>query len=486
VAASFVPPGGLAASTGTALSRGRGTQSGGQGAGVAPSYYVQNFGCRAAQADGAALELALRSQGLGPSDSRAAAGLVVINTCTVTAAADQDARQAIRRAHRENPAARILVTGCYAQRAPHELAAIPGVTWVVGNSHKPYIAGLVQLAPAHLPFHGQIHVGDIGAQTEFLSSPVENSVHDRTRPNLKIQDGCHNRCSFCIIPAVRGPSRSMPAGQVVAQVGGLAARYREIVLSGINLGRWGRDLPDRPRLPALLRRLVSQTEVARLRLSSVEPLDWTDELLELLASEPRIARHVHAPLQSGSDPILRRMHRRYRARHYAGRILLARRLMPEAAIGADVMVGFPGETDADFEATRRLIAGLPFTYLHVFTYSARPSTAAAAWPGQVAAPVKRERNRILRDLAEEKGQAFRQSLVGRRLSVLTLDEPGCASTTALSDNYLKVVIEGEPIPPNRIVEVELLSAQGAARPLWSPFSAPSAASMPGLPEAAPR
>ncbi|MBI3666065.1 MAG: tRNA (N(6)-L-threonylcarbamoyladenosine(37)-C(2))-methylthiotransferase MtaB, partial [Acidobacteria bacterium] len=397
------------------------------------TFYVHNFGCRAAQADGAALESALRARGLRPAAARSSADLVVLNTCTVTCAADEDARQAVRRAHRENPQARILVTGCYAQRAPKELASLPGVSWVVGNTHKHRIVELVQIAPslpeyeqeaaASLPFHGQIFVSDILEQREFLAAPVEDSAHDRTRPNLKIQDGCNNRCSFCIIPSVRGHSRSAPADNVVEQVRGLGSRYCEVVLSGINLGRWGRDLEGRPRLAGLTRRLLEETEVARLRLSSVEPMDWSDELLELMASEPRLARHVHAPLQSGSDRILRRMHRRYRPGHYADRVLKARRLMPQAAIGADVMVGFPGETEFDFEATRQFVAGLPFTYLHVFTYSARPGTPAAEMPDQVPATVKRERNRILRELAAEKGQAFRSSLVGQTLSVVTLAMP---------------------------------------------------------------
>jgi threonylcarbamoyladenosine tRNA methylthiotransferase MtaB len=188
-------------------------------------YYVQNFGCRATQADGAALESLLAAKGLKVAEERRAADLVVLNTCTVTAAADEDVRQTIRRVHRENPEARILVTGCYAQRAPQELAGMPGVGWVVGNSHKSEIANLVTIADAEVtPYHGNIHVGDIFAQRDFLSAPVEDAAGDRTRPNLKIQDGCNNRCSFCIIPFVRGRSRSAPAEQVVEQVRGLARK----------------------------------------------------------------------------------------------------------------------------------------------------------------------------------------------------------------------------------------------------------------------
>ncbi len=409
-------------------------------------FYVQNFGCRATQADGAALESLLAAKGLEASGERAAADLVVLNTCTVTSSADDDVRQTIRRVHRENPAARILVTGCYAQRAPQELAAMPGVEWVVGNSHKTEIAGLVTAAP----YHGNILVGDIFAQRDFLSAPVEDAAGDRTRPNLKIQDGCNNRCSFCIIPFVRGRSRSAPADQVVEQVRALAARYREVVLSGINLGRWGREPGSTMRLAGLLRRLLEETGVERLRLSSVEPMDFSDDLLHLMAVSGRIAHHVHAPLQSGSDRVLRRMHRKYRPRHYADRVMKARALMPAAAIGADVMVGFPGETDGEFEESRRFIAEMPFTYLHVFTYSERPGTPAAASAGQVPMRVRKERNRILRELAAGKNRAFREGMVGSTLPAVTLDESGIA----LTGNYLKVEM-AVPREANRIVDLKI-------------------------------
>jgi threonylcarbamoyladenosine tRNA methylthiotransferase MtaB len=409
-------------------------------------FFVQNFGCRATQADGAALESLLAGKGLEASEQRASADLVVLNTCTVTSAADDDVRQTIRRVHRENPDARILVTGCYAQRAPDELAAMAGVEWVVGNSHKTHIADLVTAAP----YHGNILVGDIFAQRDFLSAPVEDAAGDRTRPNLKIQDGCNNRCSFCIIPFVRGRSRSAPAEDVIAQVRSLAARYREVVLSGINLGRWGREPGSTMRLAGLVRRLLAETDVARLRLSSVEPMDFSDELLSLMAGSGRVARHVHAPLQSGSDRVLRRMHRKYRPRHYADRVMKARAMMPDAAIGADVMVGFPGETDAEFEESRRFIEEMPFTYLHVFTYSERPGTPAAASADQIPMRVRKDRNRILRELAAAKNLAFRESMIGRRLSSVTLDEHGIA----LTENYLKVEM-AVPRATNELVDLEI-------------------------------
>jgi threonylcarbamoyladenosine tRNA methylthiotransferase MtaB len=408
-------------------------------------FFVQNFGCRATQADGAALESMLAGKGLIAAGERADADLVVLNTCTVTSAADEDVRQTIRRVHRENPESRILVTGCYAQRAPEELAAMAGVEWVVGNSHKTQIADLVTAAP----YHGNILVGDIFAQHDFLSAPVEDAAGDRTRPNLKIQDGCNNRCSFCIIPFVRGRSRSAPAEQVVQQVRGLAERYREVVLSGINLGRWGREPGSRMRLADLIRLLLVETPIQRLRLSSVEPMDFSDDLLGLMAAEPRIAKHVHAPLQSGSDRVLRAMHRKYRPRHYADRVRKARGLMPDAAIGADVMAGFPGETDADFEESRRFIEEMPFTYLHVFTYSERPGTPAADRE-QVPVRVRKDRNRVLRGLAAAKNRAFRESMIGRTLSAVTLENTGIA----LTENYLKVEL-AESREANRIIEVKV-------------------------------
>ncbi|HVW86294.1 MAG TPA: radical SAM protein, partial [Bryobacteraceae bacterium] len=268
---------------------------------------------------------------------------------------------------------------------------------------------------------------------------------------------CHNRCSFCIIPFVRGKSRYIAADQVVEQVRALSAKYKEVVLSGINLGRWGREAGSAMRLPDLLRRLLDETEITRIRLSSVEPMDFSDDLLGLMADSPRIAKHVHAPLQSGSDAILRLMHRKYRPRHYADRVLKARRLMPEAAIGADVMTGFPGETDELFEESRQFIESMPYTYLHVFTYSERPGTPAASMEGVVPMPVRKERNRILRELAAEKNAAFREAMLGREVTAVTMEPPGLA----LTDNYIKATLD-LPYAPNRLVRLRprALSEQG--------------------------
>jgi threonylcarbamoyladenosine tRNA methylthiotransferase MtaB len=423
-------------------------------------FWIKNFGCRASQADGAAIEAGLAAKGLAPASDAGEADLVVLNTCTVTATADDEVRQTVRRIHREHPQARILVTGCYAQRAPEEIARIEGVSLVVGNSHKTQIPDFVTM-----PYHGQIQVGDIFEQRDFLSAPVDDALGDRTRPNLKIQDGCNNRCSFCIIPFVRGRSRSASPDQVVTEVRRLAAKYREVVLSGINLGRWGRDFEGRARLVDLLRRLLNETPVERLRLSSVEPMDFSDELLGLVAESSRVAKHVHAPLQSGSDRVLRRMHRKYRPRHYADRIWKARALMPDCAVGADVMTGFPGETDEEFEESRTFIESLPFTYLHVFTYSERPGTPAAESSAQVPMAVRRNRTRVLRELAARKNLEFRRAMIGRTISVVTLDRG------ALSENYLKVSLAAAR-EANRIADIRIggisgdgLSEVGALRVL---------------------
>jgi len=428
------------------------------------SFYVQNFGCRATQADGAALEQQLSAQGLERAEQPGQAEVVVLNTCTVTAAADQDARAAIRRIHRVNPGCQILVTGCYAQRAPEEIASLPGVRWVVGNSHKHQVselvgrdvargsgangaeaANFVPLSDLRTPRStgASLLVGDIFAHTELLAAPVFDALAERTRPNLKVQDGCNNRCSFCVIPYVRGRSRSLPLEEIVGQVSHLvAAGYREVVISGINLGRWGRDLRPQLRFPALVRAILEQTGLERLRLSSIEPMDWSEELIELAAGSPRIAKHAHVPLQSGSDHILRRMHRKYRPWHYAQRLHKIREAMPTAAIGADVMVGFPGESAAHFEQTRALVEELPFTYLHVFTYSARPGTAAATLPEQVPPAIAHERNRVLRELAAQKKLAFQRSFVGKPLEAITLSTYDGECTEALSDNYLKLRLAG--------------------------------------------
>ncbi len=426
--------------------------------------FVQSFGCRASQADGAGLETAFEQNGLASVRTADQADLVVLNTCTVTATADSDARHAVRKLQRENPAAKIVVTGCYAQRAPEELAAIPGVTWVVGNSHKTLIPDIVlRERNAAEEYHGQIFASDIANTREFLAAPVLDAYSDRSRPTLKVQDGCSNKCSFCIIPSVRGRSRSASLQSVLDQIDELAPRYPEVVLSGINLGRWGRDLETNLRFVDLIREILKQTSVRRLRISSVEPMDWSTDLLELMAGESRLAQHVHIPLQSGSDAVLKRMFRKYRTRHYASRLELAYQLMPDAAIGADVMTGFPGETEAEFAETKRFIEEHPFTYLHVFTYSERPGTTAAAMEQPVPVTLRRERTRILRELSDVKNLEFRRKMLGRTLSAVVLQ-----GTKALSSNFLPIELSASR-DCGSLINVKIGEALPNGLREWEPF-----------------
>ncbi len=450
-------------------------------------YHVENFGCRTSRADGDAIAAALGALGAGPAEEAAQADLVVVNTCSVTAEADRDARSYIRRAQRENPKARIVVTGCYAQRAPEEVRALPGVSAVVGNSHKNQVASIAlrgsnEFVPvASLQAESSVFAarpflltGDIFAHSDFQLPPLPalpGHAH-RTRPSLKIQDGCGNRCTFCIIPSIRGNSRSLPAEKVLQAVREFAdSGGKELVLSGINLGRWGRDLVPQCLFEDLLVEIFETTSLPRLRISSVEPMDWTDGLIALFArwgagehrhSHPRLARHAHLPLQSGSDAVLRRMHRRYRPWHYAERVAAVRAAAPDAAIGADVMVGFPGETDAEFQENFDFIRALPFTYLHLFPFSARPATPA--WEIHRENPVSgiavRERMAALRRLIEEKNLAFRSRFLGRTLSAVTLIPDRDGKSSALADNFLPVEIDGD-WAANALVSVRIAKFSGA-------------------------
>ena len=444
-----------------------------------PTFYIEQFGCRATQADGAALERQLLERGCTSAQDASDADIVVVNTCTVTASADAQARDAIRKLHAANPRVRVIVTGCYAQRAPEELSRLPGVAWVVGNSHKPQIPDLIetifastgsarsngffplfaisQASQPKMQQSAEILLGDIFDQQTLLTSPVFGGEGNRTRPTLKIQDGCNSRCSFCVIPFVRGKSRSLRPDSVIRELQKLSqSGYREIVLSGINLGTYGRDLAPRVEFEDLLRRVLDETAVERLRISSIEPMDVTQDLVELFASTDRLAQHFHMPLQSGSDRILAAMHRWYRAEHYARRVELIHERLPHAAIGADGIAGFPGETEDDHAATLAFIEALPFTYLHVFSYSKRPGTKAASLSSHVPGAVIKRRARELRALGERKSAAFRQSQMGRHLRVLTLhssEDPANTRTPALSTNYLPVLVDGV-FPANQWLDVK--------------------------------
>lgn len=467
-----------------------------------PGFHVENFGCRAARADGEAVSDRLRAAGMRETYAPGA-DVVIVNTCSVTAEADRAARAFIRRAHRANPEARIVVTGCYAQRAPEELAGLAGVAAVVGNSHKsltPEIA--IQLAPplsataiisqAEMVTIESIlsprvvsGMAPIWADDRFAHSFIEEAQlvpGAQTRPNLKIQEGCANRCTFCVIPQTRGSSRTLPAATVLNQVKGfVAAGGNELVLSGINLGRWGCDIsgdslaieggrPPRT-LAALVRRILEGTALPRLRLSSIEPMDWGEELIGLMAEfgGGRLARHAHLPLQSGSDAVLRRMHRRYRPWHYEEKVrALVSAAGPQLTLGADVMVGFPGETESEFEETLELARSLPFGYLHLFPFSPRPGTRGWALHRErpVDAGAVEERMSALRALAAEKCKMHRQQFVSRELEALTLHTPAvlqsAGRTSALTENFLPVELEGS-FGANRLVRVRVtgLNAEGS-------------------------
>jgi threonylcarbamoyladenosine tRNA methylthiotransferase MtaB len=457
-----------------------------------PGFHVENFGCRAGRADGEALGSRLRAV-CQPAGSPDQADVIVVNTCSVTSEADRAARAYIRRAHRNNPHARILVTGCYAQRAPEELASLAGVAAVVGNSHKalaPEIAlqiatGGVPTASAassaFVPTHALFsNSAPIWADDHFAHSFIEEaplSGEEQTRPNLKIQEGCSNRCTFCVIPQTRGPSRSLARDTIIRHVEDfVSAGGNELVLSGINLGRWGRDLSPAAgqgccTLAALVREIIETTSLPRLRLSSIEPMDWDNSVLSLMREYggTRLARHAHLPLQSGSDAVLRRMHRRYRPWHYAEKITaLTEAAGPELTLGADVMAGFPGETETEFVETLDFLRELPFGYLHVFPFSARPGTPG--WSLHAASPVParelESRVSALRDLAAEKSRTHRLSFVGRTLDAITLHTPALLAaqgrTAALTENFIPVELEGR-LPANRLIGVRpsSLTAGGA-------------------------
>jgi threonylcarbamoyladenosine tRNA methylthiotransferase MtaB len=364
--------------------------------------------------------------------------------------------------HRDNPEARIIVTGCYAQRVPEELASLEGVAAVIGNSHKGLTVQASLLAVETLIRPSPlVLVDETFAHTELARLPFAAGAN-QTRPNLKVQDGCGSRCSYCVIPATRGPSRSTPLHECLDDVRRFVdSGGQEIVLSGINLGRWGRDLQPARTFTELVTAILRETDLPRLRLSSIEPMDWGSGFLALFSEfatgpRPRLAPHAHLPLQSGSDEVLRKMYRRYRPWHYAERVQAVRGLLPDAAIGADVMVGFPGETDAQFKESYDFIDTQPLTYLHLFPFSARPGTPG--WELHQQSPVEKgvvaERMAALRALAEEKARAFRRGFQGQVMSVVTLAGGDEATTPALAANFLRVEIK-DKIPANLMVSVHI-------------------------------
>jgi threonylcarbamoyladenosine tRNA methylthiotransferase MtaB len=408
-------------------------------------YSVVTFGCRVNQADSLSLEGSLRARG-GVSTSPDEADLVVVNTCSVTATADQGARQTIRRIARSNPDVRIVVTGCYATRRPEELGELPNVTHVVTNPFKDDLLSVIDLnnvpslSTAHRYGGGD---GPCGA--------LEPGVAGRTAFTLRVQTGCEEQCSYCIIPTTRGKSRSVPLAEITRQLTHVvAAGYKEIVITGVHLGSYGRDLGDGSTLATLVRRLADWDADVLFRISSLEPMDCTEEIVDLVAASPRLAPHFHLPLQHGADSVLSRMRRPYTAGAYRLLVERIRELMPHASIGSDVIVGFPEESAAEFDETESLLMELPLTHLHVFPYSDRPGTDASAMTGKIDGVTIRDRGHRVRAIGHEMSTRFRLSQLGTVRRALSVDD----GRSAVTDNFLKVRLP-EQVARNQWIEARI-------------------------------
>ncbi len=420
------------------------------------------FGCRLNQYDTEAVRTLFEDSGRWrsvPWSDEAEA--YVVNTCSVTARADASARKAIRRLHEQRPDAKIIVTGCYAQRAPNEIAELPGVSLVVGAANRAHIVGEAESTRGA---QVRVAVPPVSEATTFLDVPITEMM-DHSRAFVKVQEGCDEQCTFCIVPQTRGRSRSRTAQSVLEQVRQLVdGGYVEIVISGVHVGDYGLDLPPgRLTLPELLGRILETPGLLRLRLSSIEPASVTEELIDLMAGEPRFARHFHIPLQSGSDSVLSRMQRRYRSEHFCSLIRKIAQRIPECGIGTDVICGFPGESDDDFQRTFDLLEELPITYLHPFTYSVRPGSVAESFGDQISGEIKKRRVQSLKRLFREKSRAFRERHVGRVLPVVVeaTRSRGGDWLSGWTDNYLKVNLgAGTPGPAIERVLVEGLNEQG--------------------------
>jgi threonylcarbamoyladenosine tRNA methylthiotransferase MtaB len=418
------------------------------------------MGCKVNQFDTAVMEERARGADhtLVPLDE--AADVYVINSCSVTENSDQEARRLVRQLKRRNPESRIIMTGCYAQTHPQELEQIQGIDLVIGNDWKQdlieYVEGCDKRA-----------TGGPGIERGFsrgpLDQPLIREFHGHTRFFLKIQDGCDFDCSFCLIPRARGPGRSLPVDQVIEQVTVLAdSGCQEVVLTGVNLGTYGRDFNPKQELSDLLRDLIERTSIARIRISSLEPKTVTAKLLDVVDSSLRICRHFHVPLQSGSDATLRKMNRHYSRGYYRRLILSLAERFPGAGIGTDVMVGFPGETEDDYSRTNALLDELPMSYFHVFPFSLRPQTPAAGMDSPVSESEKKRRADALRRLSVEKTNRFARTHVGRGLPVL-IEKERDERTGLLkghADNYLKVYFPGTDDLMNRIETVLITGAEG--------------------------
>jgi len=414
---------------------------------------IATLGCKVNQFESAAFlsELAQRGGALVPFSHPAE--VYIINTCAVTARAGAQSRQLIRRALRANPEARLIVTGCYAQIAAQDILDIAdSPICIVGNGCKHHLVE-VALADRHCDL--EMHLGNIGGQKEICPLTA-TSFGERTRAYVKVQDGCNSFCSYCIVPYARGRSRSLAPDRVVAQAEIFADQgYKEQVLTGIHLGHYGHDLTPKTDLRELLLLLVARSLPVRYRLSSLEPTEITDQLLDLMAESPAIMPYLHIPLQSGDDRILQKMNRRYPAATFARVVEQSVARLPDVAIGVDVLVGFPGEDESAFRNTYALIESLPVSYLHVFPYSKRPGTPAAKMPDQVSKADKEERVALLRDLDHKKRTAFYRRHLGSTRQILV---EGCKKGCLLrgyTGNYIPVFCEGDSALANQLVTVRL-------------------------------
>jgi threonylcarbamoyladenosine tRNA methylthiotransferase MtaB len=409
-------------------------------------YSIVTFGCRVNQADSLGLEEQLRARG-GTESPSSAADVVIVNTCSVTATADQGARQTIRRVARENPAAKIVVTGCYATRCAGDVESLPGVVRVVPNDRKLQIVELLGEAgePTTSARFGD-GVGPCGAA-------IEPGVAGRTCFTLRVQTGCEERCSYCIIPTTRGAGRSVPSADVVREVERVAASgFKEIALTGVHLGSYGRDLDPRESLAGLLHALDAVPHDVTFRISSLEPMDCTSEIVHLVAaSGGRFAPHFHLPLQHASDSMLRQMRRPYTLDAYRRLVDDIARRLPHASIGTDLIAGFPGESDSDFAVNEAYLPSAPLSHLHVFPYSDRPGTEATGLTGKVPGPVIRERGARLRQIGAALSARFHEAQVGTIRPGLTLED----GSLVVTDNYLKVRIPAG-LTRNERVRVRLM------------------------------
>jgi threonylcarbamoyladenosine tRNA methylthiotransferase MtaB len=423
--------------------------------------YVDSLGCKLNQSEMDALASRLLQRGHRIVRASGEADLCILNTCAVTHVAARKSRQALRRWHRDNPSARLVATGCYAELAPADLRDLPGVELVVGNHDK---ERLEEKIGAELL--GQPAGGKAVPSPSFFPPSAPPSV--RTRALVKIQDGCDNACSYCVVRVARGPQRSCQPDQVLEAVRArLAAGYQEIVLTGVHLGAYGRDRGEHekgPDLWALVARILTETQVPRLRLSSIEPWDLPDEAFRLWA-DPRLCRHLHLPLQSGYDATLRRMARRYTSAEFTALVRAARAAIPGVAVTTDVIVGFPGETDAEFAQSLTFVQRMDFARVHVFPYSRRSGTPAAQMPDQVAPQAKAKRARAMRAIADTSGGAFRRRFIGQILPVLW-ESSWCGETgpvwSGLTDNYLRVHVVSSADLANTITATRLVSLNGTS------------------------